>query len=275
MDASDQIPAPAGTDAILERLVAVVRRTQEQTLLGAWDIGALIEEAVGFTSDGDERRLCNEYARRLAAGGYEISGKTLIAYRGLQRAYAREELPGLLEQGLSLTHLQILADLEDDLRRRIETDCYDENGRVLPVRRLRQLIQEERKQLARTASVQDAEQAAIAAAADRPLTPAGDAGRMGSGPEARVVAATAPPAEDQEDAGDSPAPDGSAPAAQETTGDGDPDAPPTVRPPGFTQSPLKVVRAADNVGIKMLGQSGDLLLALDEVARMGYDSERS
>ncbi len=264
-------------------LLNVVRQAQEANVLRAWDVGDLLEEALQDVED--ERTCLADLAKSLNQAGCEVTTSTLTGYRRLRLAFDRNELPDLVQAGMSPTHAQMLADCDQKTRQRVLEDCREESGRLCRSRQLKQAIKEEQKQRTRAMAVSSSEIASEAREQDQPLAAAETPtlhSRQAPSNELRVVPTSpAPKAELLEAAGVDSQGGGEPSASSEVASDDRPSRdlsktpPPTVKPKGFTQSPIKVIKAADNFGIKLLGQSADLMLALDEVGRFGYDSERS
>ncbi|MFW5829543.1 MAG: hypothetical protein ACOCXA_04710 [Planctomycetota bacterium] len=261
-------------EQLAAELLQALRDAQEATLVRAWHIGEQLDQALAECEPDVERATISQLARQLCAGGCELTTATLTGYRRLRQAFEREQLSDLVSHGMSATHAQLLADCSSDIRQRLLTDCRQDDGSLCSTRTLKQQIKEAQKEATRTVAVETSSIAASARDQDTPLQAATDpahAHARNAPQQAMRVVAAAPEQETPQE--EHQAAEQQTASAEESSSR--PAAAATVRQKGFTQNPLAVVKKADNHAIKLLGQSADLLLALDEVCRFGYDSERS
>lgn len=289
-------------DALFEDVLRIMRGAQEANWFAAWDLGALLADLLA-EQDGYGRSLAKALVQRLKDHGVEVALSSLYAYRQIHLAYDRTEIPDLLERGVTQSHAQLLAGLEPDIRRTVEERMYLSDGRCIATRELKKLINAVRKEIARADSTAIADRSAEAWENSEPIaykdavdsedfdaqmrsSGGGDAALHGGdvpdrgadGSDHDVAVSEQLPA-DHARMGTIAAPRTDVHRAEGTAEDAHNDrqlqAAINRGSKGFTESPIKLVKAADNAAIKMMGQVSGLMIAMDEAARIGYDSDRS
>jgi len=185
---------PEPIDAVAGRMATVIGRTRRANLDAAWELGACFEGALSGADEHRRSRVAKELRRALADRGCDVGLSTLYAYRHVHRAFARERLPELAEDGLTLSHVTILAALDEPLRAAVWSRLEDDG--IPPVRDFRALVADRRREVV----LRDA--AGVAAPADE-------------APPARIAEAGAPPPATGGTADDGAAPAPVRPASRE------------------------------------------------------------
>jgi len=129
---------PEPIDAVAGRMATVIGRTRRANLDAAWELGACFEGALSGADEHRRSRVAKELRRALADRGCDVGLSTLYAYRHVHRAFARERLPELAEDGLTLSHVTILAALDEPLRAAVWSRLEDDG--IPPVRDFRALV---------------------------------------------------------------------------------------------------------------------------------------
>jgi len=244
---------PEPIDAVAGRMATVIGRTRRANLDAAWELGACFEGALSGADEHRRSRVAKELRRALADRGCDVGLSTLYAYRHVHRAFARERLPELAEDGLTLSHVTILAALDEPLRAAVWSRLEDDG--IPPVRDFRALVADRRREVV----LRDA--AGVAAPADE-------------APPARIAEAGAPPPATGGTADDGAAPAPVRPASREARPAGlvitergereeeERDDHLVSEPPPLTP-PLPAIRAADRAAVQLLSKIGRLLAAAD------------
>lgn len=252
-------------DDVFEDVLAVIRSAQEANLTFAWRLGKILDQALDSYDDRYGRGIARELVRRLNECNCDIKLSSLYAYRTIFRTYDETEIPALVERGITQTHAQTLAALPTEVRQEAEEKLHREDGTVLSTRELKRMVDDLKKDHARETSQEVAERSAEARAS-------GD----------RLVLEPTRTSAQAEENDDMPPPRSTTAQSDTTTNDTErsgnaeltkQSAEQTTR--SFTQPPLRTVKTADNTAIKMLAQASQLLVALDEANRIGFDSDRS
>lgn len=272
-------------------MIAVVRQAQHDNLHHAWEMGRLLEEALAEADESGAKGIARDLLQRLNRAGCELGLSTLYGYRTIYQGYERDDLAGLIERGITQTHAILLQGLGSEARAQIEHDMAGPDGRAVSSRELKKMVEQARKQAARAeaeAAVADSETSRASGVAMSARSADADAEVIAStDPEAGGVARVdllqqatpAQPATGESviagPVGSPVEPDVAPGGVAARRGDVDRTKAMARGPKEFSVSPIKVLKQADTTAINMLGQAKDLLIALDEVERVGYDSERS
>lgn len=247
-DIADE-PATDAIDALSAQLLAELRAAQASSLRHAWKLGSLLEQALAAHDDRYGRKLAAAVAQRLAAAGHALSTSTLYSYRQIARTYREDELPDLIERGISQTHAQTLASLPSGVRQQLEQRLADSSQPPPPSRAFKRMADDLKAEHVRQASVDAALRSARARDDGENLT--------------LIARAPGPTAADLDD------------AAPTRAGDVERTKAMAKGPREFSRPPIAILKAADGAAVKMMAQTRELVQILDEAPRVGFDGERA
>jgi hypothetical protein len=262
---------PAAPDAAYTACIAAIaaetRALQKSTLDFYWLIGQIVSGFIDAAGEAHSRKNLELLARDLENKrlGVSFGITTLYCARSIFKTYARAALDDMVVHGVMIGHLKALAQIEDgDARESLVAEHLyaGPDGQAIPVKELETLVQQSRQQQAKKGAHD-----AIEKAKTVEYTEVTDSS---SQPDGLPVDAT----------GDQPASAGTgetASSAVAAVGMGVPAGASQTggSPREFTQSPLKVLKALESTATKLLIQAGDAVIAVTEVSKIGFDSERA
>jgi hypothetical protein len=269
--ADDLDTFPAEVKTLVERTLAVLRKGQADLLDHYWQVGACFARFLNLAARGGAGTVTvRDFAAALTRAGQDCSPSTLHLAKKIHDTYDRAALPGMVARGLSVTHLKSLLPLDETVRAKVEERMQ---ATPLSSRDLRAVIREERGEAAATrfqaaptwydgeatdSGDLDEDAAADAARAIR----AGGAMRIATDPR------VAPP-EDEIYSEDSPGP--------RNIGPGPGPVPARARTVvhEYSRPPLPAIKSATNAAEKFADQLPALWRTLDEVSRVGWDSDKA
>ena len=138
-NAPAETSAEVDIDSLFEQVLTVMRDAQRANWDAAWKLGSLLDDHL----DDDNaygRSIAKALVQKLKDHGMDIALSSLYAYRQIFIAYNSEDIPGLLANGVTQSHAQLLAALEPSLRQQVEERMYLPDGRCIATRELKSLL---------------------------------------------------------------------------------------------------------------------------------------
>lgn len=149
LDTSDM----PGYEEFRDRFLEHVRRTNKSALAGAWDAGELYGEYVAEANYGDGvvTRLSEDMVKEGMSSSVSAARSAIYAAIRINNTFGRAKLMEYADNGMATTHANILASVDDDLRKDVLEHCFEDrpNGgsRIVSCSRLRDLIEDRAKEL--------------------------------------------------------------------------------------------------------------------------------
>ena len=251
----------------INETVAIVRQGEAANVERYWDLGITYKKFLEFSERTGGAFNHAQFIADLAQAGYEVGSSTLYFARKIADKYLiREKLVANCERGLTIGHLKALLSLDEQSCTKVEAQLVLADGTLLSTRELQKLVEEQRR-LASQAKLETAMADDKPAAKpkkggplpkDNPAVEGAEDLFAGVDGDTQVGFADEPKLTTPEK--------GEKPEAAGATGG---------KPGSFTKSPISVFSKLDKDGYRLLEQIADGLIAVKEMTKIGYDSDKA